>query len=245
MMSYQAVIERPRSASLVHVLQMLTKIAFVTFVVRPVLWLFLGLEVRSAKRLPVKGPAILIANHNSHFDALAILSILDLPLLARAHPVGAEDYFFATRFMAAFSRWCLGIVPLARTSSKDGVIDRDPFRRIVGALDRGSIVIFFPEGSRGSAGGVGSFKRGIGALAKRCPGVPVVPLYLAGFSKVLPKGSSFPLPMLCSISVGDAVVESHPALHETLRRRVVALGGAAELQAGATSMQLVAARRDQ
>jgi len=244
MTAYQAILERPRSRGVVHVLQICTKIAFVTFVVRPVLWLFLGLEVRNAARLPKDGPAILVANHNSHFDALAILSILDLPLLAQAHPIGAEDYFFKTAFLRMFSRWCLGIVPLTRTMTKDGVRARDPFEEVVGALDRGSIVIFFPEGSRGGAGRVGLFKRGIAALAKRCPGVPIVPLYLAGFSKVLPKGSSFPLPMLCSISVGEAIVESHPALPETLRRRVVALGGDAEQSAGATSLALVAARRD-
>jgi 1-acyl-sn-glycerol-3-phosphate acyltransferase len=248
MTAYSATLDRPRAGSLVRTLQRITKILFVTLVVRPVLWLFLGLEVRNAQRLPKDGPAIFIANHNSHFDALAILSILELPLLAQAHPVGAEDYFFKTPFRAAFSRWCLGILPLARTAPKDG--RRDVLEGVVKSLEHGKIVIFFPEGSRGGAGRVGSFKRGIAALAKRCPNVPIVPLYLAGFSKVLPKGASFPLPMICSISIGEAVVEvdttaRRAKLPELLHQRVVALGGDAEEQVvGATSVSLLCARRD-
>lgn len=238
---------RERPGALVRTLQRLTKVLFVTLIVRPVLWLFLGLEVRNASRLPKHGPAIFVANHNSHFDALAILSILELPLLAQAHPVGAEDYFFKTPLRAAFSRWFLGIVPLARTATK---ARRDVLEDVVKTLEHGKIIVFFPEGSRGGTGRVGSFKRGISALAKRCPNVPIIPLYLAGFSKVLPKGASFPLPMLCSISVGDRVVEHDNSvrraqLPDLLHKRVVELGGQAEEQiVGATSVSLLSARRD-
>jgi 1-acyl-sn-glycerol-3-phosphate acyltransferase len=140
----------------------------------------------------------------------------------------------------------LGIIPVSRKQAdpNDARKRGDVLDPIVDALDEGSIVIFFPEGTRGRAGQIGQFKRGIQGLAKRCPGVPIVPLYLAGFSMVHPKGSHLPLPLVCSITVGEAVIGKTEDLPDELRNRVVALGGDDALAAGASSSALIAARRE-
>ena len=58
------------------------------------LLLFQNLRVKGKDLLPVKGPFILIANHSSHLDALALCAILPEDLRDQARPLAAADTFF-------------------------------------------------------------------------------------------------------------------------------------------------------
>ena len=52
-----------------------------------------GLRVNHSERLPRMGPAILIANHNSHFDTPALFALFPADMAAGLHIVVALDYF--------------------------------------------------------------------------------------------------------------------------------------------------------
>lgn len=175
---------------------------FFLLLVRPLLLFALGMNARHRERLPARGPAIVVANHNSHLDTLALMTLFPRRLLPKLRPVAAADYFLRNRRMAWFSRHVVGIVPLSR-SVKPG--DADPLAACDAALAEGAILILFPEGSRGEPERLGEFKTGIAHLARRHPDVPVVPVFLHGLGKALPRGAFLLVPFFVDVFVGEVL----------------------------------------
>ena len=167
-------------------------------VIRPLLWGGLGLVVRHRERLPARGPAILIANHNSHLDALILMALFPHRLLDRLRPVVAAEYFRRTRLR----RWVAFRLLHAIALDRQACGRCDILAPCLRALDDDAILIFFPEGTRGEPGRLAALRVGIAHLAARRPQVPIVPIYLVGTDRVLPKGSVVPVPILCSAVVG-------------------------------------------
>ena len=56
----------------------LLRIAFFALIVRPLMMIVLGTNVRRSELLPTSGPAIIVANHNSHLDVFALMNVLGL-----------------------------------------------------------------------------------------------------------------------------------------------------------------------
>jgi len=135
------------------------------------------LRVEGIENLP-SGGAVLVANHQS---------IVDIPMLLSAfpRPVG----FLAKRE--------LGEIPLfgkAMAAAGNLFVDRDNPRDSVRMLREagtrlrgGRLVVVFPEGTRSMDGSIGEFRPGGFYLAQKS-GAPVVPVYLEGGHRALPKG---------------------------------------------------------
>ncbi len=179
------------------------KVLFVTLIVRPIVWLSLGLHVVHRERLPQHGPRIIVANHNSHLDTLVLLSLFPMRILPRVRPVAAADYFLTTRWLSWIARTLIGIIPVSRTgeSAREHVLDS-----CTEALEQGDILIFFPEGTRGEPGQMAPLRKGIYHLAKSHPACAVVPVFLQGLGKALPKGETVLVPFNCAVVVGEEIM---------------------------------------
>lgn len=170
---------------------------FTALVVRPITTLWMGYALRQKEKLPAHGPAIVIANHNSHLDALMLLSLFPQRLIPTIRIAAAADYFFTNRTTRFLAEHVAGLVPVARKGSKD------PLAPMAAVLENGGILFLFPEGTRGSPDVIGDIKPGLWHLARRFPEAPVCPVYLHGLGRALPKGSWIPVPLFADICVGE------------------------------------------
>lgn len=175
------------------------QILLFVFIVKPILLIVLGLRIKGREHMPKEGPAILVANHNSHLDTLVLMHMFPLKRLHRLRPVAAADYFLKTKRRAWLSKTLLNIIPIQRKGPRDG----DPLEPIYGALDQGDIVIFYPEGSRGEPEKLADFKRGISILCEKYPDVPVTPIFTFGLGKAWPKDDPIIVPFFCDIIVDE------------------------------------------
>src|SRR5690348_2371949 len=101
--------------------------------VRMTILVLLGLNIRRRELLPANGPAIIVANHNSHLDTLVLISLFPLRQLPKIHPIAAADYFLRNPFLAWFATRIIGIIPLVRGKASKSY---DPLQPCCDALDR-------------------------------------------------------------------------------------------------------------
>jgi 1-acyl-sn-glycerol-3-phosphate acyltransferase len=178
--------------------------------------------VRGREHIPERDPFLVVANHSSHLDTVALLSLFPLRRLDRIRPVAAADYFERNAAISWFARTFFNILPIAR---KKFTAETHPITAMERALSGGHSLIVFPEGTRGSRGEPGKFRSGVAHLLERAPDLPVVPAYLVNMGRSLPKGTFIPVPVFCEVRLGAPrkLSGSRQEMIETLERAVAEL----------------------
>lgn len=170
---------------------------------RTVFRTYARLEVAARPALPA-GSFLLCSNHASHLDGAALMVASGLPFES-FRLLAAADYFSPQSSAGRLTRAMLNIVSIDRSSGHAVRL-----RRTVAEcreLVRGETIrlIAFPEGTRSTTGRLLPFKRGAAFLAVEL-GLPIVPAYIDGAGKVLPKGSWLPRPGRIRVRFGRPIL---------------------------------------
>ncbi len=166
------------------------------------------------EQLEAERPYVLVSNHQSHLDSMAILASLP------RHGV---------RFVAKEE---LGRIPLfghALRATGSVFVARTDTRADVGRLDeRGAAlvkrvcVVFFAEGTRSTDGRLHPFKKGAAAFALKNR-MPLVPIGVHGSYEILPPGWEVKRSGTVAVSIGKPIetagrnLDERESLTETLR----------------------------
>lgn len=165
--------------------------------IRPLLWLGFGVNVRGREHLRGLSHFVLAANHNSHLDTLLLYAILPVSRLTDTHPVAARDYFGRSRAAYRLLDWLFRPVWVDRDEAPGRAVAEMDAR-----LAAGGSLIVFPEGTRGEPGRLQAFRSGVGRLVERHRAVPVVPVFILGPERSLPRHASLPVPFWNQLTVG-------------------------------------------
>ncbi len=146
-----------------------------------VCWLLWRFRTMGRGRIPRRGAALVIANHQSHIDPMLLGIILR----------DRSPRMLARRSLLTDSPWPMPWV--LRSGYRCIFVDRDSadpsaMRAVLGELHAGRLSVVFPEGTRSVDGTMLPFERGVWLLIKR-GGAPILPVGIEGTFDAWPKGS--------------------------------------------------------
>ena len=177
---------------------------------------YFRVKVRGKEHLRIAGPAILAPAHRSN---------LDVPLIAAQCSRRLRSLAKTEMFRGPVSRWfsaSIGAFPVKRDQ-----LDRVALETAATLLDRGEMVLVFPEGTRGSGPTVDDVHNGCAYLAT-VTGVRVIPIGLAGTDDAMPPGVRIPRLRRIVITIGEPIEPAsaqpgvEPGDARTLRRALSA-----------------------
>jgi 1-acyl-sn-glycerol-3-phosphate acyltransferase len=175
--------------------------------------------------LPDLRPRVYFANHASHGDFVLIWTVLPPTVRRNIRPVAGADYWLKDPIRRFIGKRVFNAVLVERDREKR---IEDPIQTMAAALDEGSSLILFPEGTRNLSDlPLLPFKSGLYRLALARPGVELVPVWIANLNRAMPKGELIPVPILCTVSFGMPVRlrdgEEKAAFLERARAALLAL----------------------
>lgn len=153
------------------------------------------LQVEGLENLPREGGGVLVANHSSYLDSLALSAAIpgDKAFVAKRELL---DKFFARLALKA-----LGAVFVERWEPGAGLEDA---RRLTEVARTGRRLVYFPEAGFGRTPGLLAFRLGAFTTAIEA-GVPVYPVTIRGARSILRGGQWFPRRGSLNVRINKAI----------------------------------------
>jgi 1-acyl-sn-glycerol-3-phosphate acyltransferase len=130
-----------------------------------------GWEVRGRESIPRAGGLIVAANHISYWDP----PVVGAAIPREAHYLAKQE-LFSVPILGPLIR-SVNSIPIRR-----GGIDLSGLSRAIEVLEKGGVLLVFPEGSRMKDGALHPSRPGLGLMAVQT-GAPVVPCYVSGTNR--------------------------------------------------------------
>ncbi|WP_442799706.1 lysophospholipid acyltransferase family protein [Polaromonas sp. CG_9.5] len=152
---------------------------------------------------PRADQTVYFANHTSHGDFVLLWATLPADLRSITRPVAAQDYWQSSALRKFIGQDVFNSLMICREITTGP----NPVQQMTQALLAGDSLIMFPEGTRNTGDEVLlPLKSGLFHLARACPQVRLVPVWIENLKRVLPKGSFVPIPLACSVRFGTPLV---------------------------------------
>jgi 1-acyl-sn-glycerol-3-phosphate acyltransferase len=168
----------------------------------PVFYLLWRVEVEGREHVPLHGPAILAANHQSFCDSF----FLPLVLRRRVTYVAKAEYFDNWRTSWFFR--AAGQIPMRRDGGDASQRALDTATEVLRA---GHLLGIYPEGTRAPDPRLHRGHTGMARLSLGCA-VPIIPVGISGTRAVQPPGSNLMRPFrTVTVRFGPPVTPSDQA----------------------------------
>ncbi|TMB66613.1 MAG: 1-acyl-sn-glycerol-3-phosphate acyltransferase [Chloroflexi bacterium] len=155
------------------------------------------LTIEGAEHLQrLQNPALIIANHASHFDTPVVLSLLPNHIYNRTAIVAAADRMYRERLKGMWYSLRYNAFPITRGGGSEALSYSQWL------LQNGWSLLIFPEGRRTRTGELLPFHPGPAILALSQK-VPILPIYIDGTAHVLPPGTKQCRPASVRVRVGE------------------------------------------
>lgn len=184
------------------------KILIHVLILRPFIKLMFGINIYGRKHIQNLDGYVMISNHNSHLDILLLFYNLPLKDIPITHPLAAYEYFSRSKILFGLVNFLFSPIWVNRENSQNR---NSVLEKMKKTLEKGHNIILFPEGTRGEPGKIQPFKSGIGRLAQECHNIPIVPVFLFGPERALPRRYFLPVPIWMNVMIAPPQIfqESH------------------------------------
>jgi 1-acyl-sn-glycerol-3-phosphate acyltransferase len=159
------------------------------------LWLAgVKLEVHGTERIPAGRAVVFVANHQSNADPPALIALLPpVRVLVRKE-------IFHLPIVGCAMRMC-GFISVDRQNRERAI---RAIEEAIESLQAGHSFLAYPEGTRSRDGQLLPFKKGVFMMAIRAQ-VPIVPITVSGFTRILRKGERVLHPGVVRITIHNPV----------------------------------------
>ena len=165
-------------------------------------------DIRGFRAAVKDRPAILVANHNSFIDILAMLMITPEAVMMTNRWVWNSPFFGRVVRYAGY---------LCTDDGQEANVEKAR-----GLMAQGLSIIIFPEGTRSKDGTIGRFHKGAFQMAEAL-NVPIIPVVLHGFGEAMGKSDALLKNTTISMRTLPAIMPDDPRFGQGYRARTKAI----------------------